>query len=291
MNSKFLDRLYECSNAIYRAKGRGGFSSIWECFMSNVCEGPFKPPFDESFIVMWFPVLEGTPYTSKKMHVLIPMECQMLGELSQIPYGNNRYEYKIEQMINYPLTKDMFKGHSLALLKEHCKLFSPFQKKCDILLEKLEKLGGETIEWEGSTELIKKIKLQKELNLQRFLNAQDYGGQRDDMSDYQTALAEIKAGNKKTHWIWYVFPQMAGLGHSEHATFYGIKGRDEAYAYMEHPILSSRLIEATQAVLDNKHTAYEIFGQDTIKFRSCMLLFSTISDHPVFKKVIQKHHW
>ena len=125
--------------------------------------------------------------------------------------------------------------------------------------------------------------------LQRFINAQDFPD--EGMSDYKTALEEIKAGNKKTHWIWYIFPQMKGLGHSENANFYGIDGREEAYAYMEHPILSSRLIEATQAVLDSEHTPYEIFGQDTIKFASCIKLFSTVSDHPVFKKILQKYKW
>ena len=72
---------------------------------------------------------------------------------------------------------------------------------------------------------------------------------------------------------------------------YGLDGREEAHAYMEHPILSKRLIEATEAVLNNKYSVYEIFGNDTIKFRACMLLFSTISDNPVFKQVIEKYRW
>lgn len=127
--------------------------------------------------------------------------------------------------------------------------------------------------------------------LQRFLNAQDCGGYKEGMSNYQTALQEIHNGHKRTHWIWYVFPQMKGLGKSEISEYYGINGRDEAYAYMEHPVLSQRLIEATEAVLNNKYSVYEIFEQDTIKFRSCMLLFSTISDNQVFKKVIQHYKW
>lgn len=131
----------------------------------------------------------------------------------------------------------------------------------------------------------------KKRNLSRFINAQDFGGIYDNTSTYDTALQEITEGYKKTHWIWYIFPQMRGLGKSEISDFYGIDGREEAYAYMEHPVLSSRLIEATEAVLNNEHTPYEIFGQDTIKFRSCMLLFSTVSDHPVFKKILQKYKW
>lgn len=131
------------------------------------------------------------------------------------------------------------------------------------------------------------------MNLQRFLNAQNFGRdiENTNTSDYQTALQEIHNGHKRTHWIWYVFPQMKGLCKSAISKYYGIDGREEAYAYMAHPILSKRLIEATEAVLNNKYTAYEIFGEDTIKFRACMLLFATISNNPIFKKVIAKYKW
>lgn len=131
----------------------------------------------------------------------------------------------------------------------------------------------------------------KQRNLLRFIHAQDSGGIYDGTSTYKQALEEIRNGYKKSHWIWYVFPQMKGLGHSEISEFYGINGREEAKAYMENPILSQRLIEATQAVLDSEHSAYDIFGQDVIKFRACMLLFSTISDDIVFKQVINKYRW
>ena len=131
----------------------------------------------------------------------------------------------------------------------------------------------------------------KQRNLLRFIHAQDSGGIYDGTSTYKQALEEIRNGYKKSHWIWYVFPQMKGLGHSEISEFYGINGREEAKAYMENPILSQRLIEATQAVLDSKHSVYDIFGQDVIKFRACMLLFSTISDDIVFKQVINKYRW
>ena len=131
----------------------------------------------------------------------------------------------------------------------------------------------------------------KQRNLLRFIHAQDSGGIYDGTSTYKQALEEIRNGYKKSHWIWYVFPQMKGLGHSEISEFYGINGREEAKAYMENPILSQRLIEATQAVLDSEHSVYNIFGQDVIKFRACMLLFSTISDDIVFKQVINKYRW
>lgn len=127
--------------------------------------------------------------------------------------------------------------------------------------------------------------------LQRFVNAQDSGLVEYGTASYETALREIKKGRKTSHWIWYVFPQMKGLGHSQLSQFYGINGREEAYAYMDHPVLSQRLIEATEAVLNNEKSAYEIFGNDTVKFKSCIRLFATVSDHPVFKKVIQKYSW
>ena len=127
--------------------------------------------------------------------------------------------------------------------------------------------------------------------LQRFINAQDSGNVEYGTETYATALAEIKSGRKRTHWIWYVFPQMKGLGHSKLSDFYGINGREEAYAYMEDSILAQRLVEATEAVLNNEKTAYEIFGSDVVKFRSCMLLFASVSDDPVFKKVLTKHGW
>lgn len=107
------------------------------------------------------------------------------------------------------------------------------------------------------------------------------------MPSYQVALQEINDGHKQTHWIWYVFPQMKGLGHSQLSDFYGINGREEAY--IEHPILRERLIEATKATMN--HNVYSIFGSDTIKFRACMLLFASVSDNPIFKQVIEKYKW
>ncbi len=131
----------------------------------------------------------------------------------------------------------------------------------------------------------------KQRNLLRFIHAQDFGGIYDNTSTYSQAIEEIKKGCKKSHWIWYVFPQMKGLGKSEISKFYGIDGREEAYAYIEHPILRERLIEATKTILESNKTVYEIFGTDTIKVRSCILLFASVSDIPVFKQLIQKYHW
>lgn len=108
---------------------------------------------------------------------------------------------------------------------------------------------------------------------------------------YNTALKEVKSGKKTTHWIWYIFPQMKGLGKSGMSQTYAIKDRPEAYAYIAHPYLKRNLVEISEAVLNNKKSVYEIFGNDAIKVRSCMKLFSTVSNEPVFKRIIAKYRW
>lgn len=131
----------------------------------------------------------------------------------------------------------------------------------------------------------------KNRNLLRFVHAQDSGGLYDGTGTYAEALQEVRAGHKRGHWMWYVFPQMKGLGHSEMAEFFGINGREEAKAYIEHPVLKERLVEICEAVLGNEHSAYEIFGSDTLKFRACILLFASVSDIPVFKNIKNKYRW
>jgi len=128
-------------------------------------------------------------------------------------------------------------------------------------------------------------------NLLRFIHAQDGGGIYDGTGTYAEALQEVKAGHKRSHWIWYVFPQMKGLGHSEMSKFYGINGREEAKAYIEHPILRERLVEICEAVLNSPTSVYDIFGSDTIKVRSCILLFASVCDIPVFKQIKNKYKW
>jgi uncharacterized protein (DUF1810 family) len=107
-------------------------------------------------------------------------------------------------------------------------------------------------------------------DLQRFVDAQDRGG------TYQEALAELRAGRKRTHWMWYVFPQLAGLGSSPMAQMYAIASREEAAAFLAHPLLGPRLracVAAVNAV--EGRTAHEIFGSpDDHKFRSCLTLFA-----------------
>lgn len=121
--------------------------------------------------------------------------------------------------------------------------------------------------------------------LQRYIEAQD------KWNTYDKALEEVKNGKKETHWIWFIFPQLYGLGHSEMSQFYGLDGREEAKAYIEHPILRKRLVEISEAVLNNEKSVYEIFGQEAIKVRSCILLFESVSDIPVFKQLKSKYRW
>jgi uncharacterized protein (DUF1810 family) len=102
--------------------------------------------------------------------------------------------------------------------------------------------------------------------LDRFVEAQQ--------GIYPTALAELEAGRKQSHWIWFIFPQLAGLGRSHNASYYGIQGAGEARAYLAHPILGPRLRECTEAVLAHTRSAEQIFGPlDAMKFRSSMTLF------------------
>ena len=111
---------------------------------------------------------------------------------------------------------------------------------------------------------------------------------------YEKALHEVKNGKMETLWMWWIFPQMKGLGQSERSQFYGIPDRTIAERYLQHPILGQHLREITQAVLESDKTPFEIFGNDVVKFRSCMLLFASLEQEPcqnVFKKVLVKNNW
>ena len=120
----------------------------------------------------------------------------------------------------------------------------------------------------------------KDYNLKRFVIMQDF--------DYKIALSEIIAGFKKSHWMWYIFPQLKGLGKSVKSDYYSISGLDEARAYLEHPVLSKNLFEITEALLEHSgKTAYSILGDDSVKLRSSMTLFALVSENnSVFHKVL-----
>jgi uncharacterized protein (DUF1810 family) len=122
-----------------------------------------------------------------------------------------------------------------------------------------------------------------ELTLRRFLEAQE--------RDYDRALAEIRAGRKRTHWMWYVFPQFAGLGGSPMSQRYAIRSLEEAKAYLAHPILGPRLIECAEAVLAVRgRSAADIFGSpDDLKLRSCATLFDIVSPGSVFDRLLARY--
>jgi uncharacterized protein (DUF1810 family) len=111
-------------------------------------------------------------------------------------------------------------------------------------------------------------------NLEHFVTAQG--------SVFETVLAELRAGRKRTHWMWVVFPQLSGLGRSSTARFYGIGSIDEARAYLAHPVLGPRLDRCARIVLASESPSlHAIFSSpDDMKFRSCMTLFSPATDDP-----------
>jgi uncharacterized protein (DUF1810 family) len=119
--------------------------------------------------------------------------------------------------------------------------------------------------------------------LQRFVEAQDQGG------TYEQALAELRSGRKRSHWMWFVFPQIAGLGQSPTARRYAISSLDEARAYLAHPVLGPRLLECARVVGELEgRSAEEIFGGiDAMKLRSSMTLFAHAEPgRPEFKQVL-----
>ena len=122
-------------------------------------------------------------------------------------------------------------------------------------------------------------------DLQRFVVAQS--------SVYATALAEIRGGRKRSHWMWFVFPQLEGLGSSPMARRYAVSGRAEAEAYLRHPVLGPRLVECFEAMLAIEgRSAHEVLGSpDDLKLRSCATLFAAVAPvHSVFRSVLEKYY-
>ena len=122
-------------------------------------------------------------------------------------------------------------------------------------------------------------------DLSRFVRAQEV--------DYQRALAEIASGRKRSHWMWYVFPQFDGLAFSSTSKLYSIKSVGEARAYLAHPVLGARLLECTEAVVHVEgRSATEIFGSpDDLKLRSCATLFAAVlPPGSVFDRLLEKYY-
>ena len=121
--------------------------------------------------------------------------------------------------------------------------------------------------------------------LARFVQAQQ--------DDYERALTEIRSGRKMSHWMWYIFPQLDGLGFSSTSKYYAINGSAEAKAYLAHPVLGPRLLECAEAALQVKgRSATEIFGSpDDLKLRSCATLFASVSPAgSVFERLLEKYY-
>lgn len=119
--------------------------------------------------------------------------------------------------------------------------------------------------------------------LNRFVEAQE--------RTYEYSLEELRSGRKRTHWIWYVFPQLKGLGRSFNSEYYGISGLEEARAYLEHPVLSQRLREVCDTILAlPTDDPREVFGGiDSRKLRSSMTLFDLVAPDDVFANVLKKY--
>lgn len=128
--------------------------------------------------------------------------------------------------------------------------------------------------------------------LARFKNAHENGLNGSGRGTYAQALAEIKNGRKMGHWMWYIFPQPRGFGHTQVNAFYGITSLDEAKAYLEDEILNSHLREISQAVLDQPtRDVRQLMGNiDWLKLAACMTLFDYISPNDVFEKVLDKFY-
>jgi len=122
-------------------------------------------------------------------------------------------------------------------------------------------------------------------SLQRFLDAQ--------APVYDEVRAELRAGRKQSHWMWFIFPQLRGLGHSGMAQHYGIAGRAEALAYVQHPVLGARLQECMALLLAQRDLSAEdiLGGIDALKLRSCATLFAEVApQEPVFAQVLQQFY-
>ena len=120
-------------------------------------------------------------------------------------------------------------------------------------------------------------------DLSRFIKAQE--------TDYERALSEIRSGHKRSHWIWYIFPQIAGLGFSSTAQYYAIKDREEAEDYLKNDLLRERLVEISEALLQlESNDAGDVMGYpDDLKLRSSMTLFHEVAPEiDVFQKVLDK---
>ena len=188
--------------------------------------------------------------------------------------------YKTEATVRkrveeYVAKSGVFKSSELKDLKYSMKDFlEEWKKQVEIVqAEELAKLEVSPNNQEPSA---------KDYDLERFLTAQ--------AANYADALDDIRIGRKRGHWIWYIFPQQKGLGHSYNSEYYGLDGIDEARAYLAHPILGTRLREISEALLahEGKRSIDSIMGSniDVLKLQTCMNLFNRVSPNDIFEKVL-----
>lgn len=122
-------------------------------------------------------------------------------------------------------------------------------------------------------------------DLQRFLDAQEFLG------TYERVLTELGNGRKRSHWIWFIFPQQKGLGHSYNSEYFGLEGTEEAKAFLEHPVLGKRLRECCNLLMAQagKRNIRDIMGSgiDVLKLRTSMKLFNSVSPNDIFADVLQ----
>lgn len=220
--------------------------------------------FRTEWLKQSFPVPEGTA-GAEGMWVMTEEEIAEMaksGSRQRAVYAINCKALLEKEDFEFP------KGKELELLRASLNAFAVHIPSVALLIRRLE---GEPDEARS---------------LHRFLSAQDKA-----VDGYADALAQVKAGRKTSHWIWYIFPQLKGLGYSETSKFYGIRGREEAIAYIQHPVLRQRLVEITREVLRSRNTVRQIFGPDDIKVHSCMELFASVSDIDVFKRMLTSKEW
>ena len=250
------------------------------------CENNHVP----SDTLRYFPVYEGTVGADKNVPVLTRYGFMALSIDSE--FMDRSFRPNCKRLITSALSDNKLNGTELRLLRSSLIEFALLGSlEAQQLMSKLNNQFG------ADDDYIEAIVNARCSNLRRFLNAHEGAGrgvnEGDKVSSYEQALKEVKAGGKITHWIWYIFPQMAGIKgtHSRPALFYGINGRLEAFQYINHPTLRKHLIEICEVVLNSQYSVYEIFGDDAIKVRSCILLFVSVSDIPVLKQLKSKYRW
>ena len=214
-----------------------------------------------------FRILKGSEYEKIAYNIYSwGIEFKTISEEDmRSPHNIHVYDNSCCEMLKMPLTTELFKGNQLKLLIASLTQFKKYSGPARTLLKKLKNMDKQT-------------------GLERFLYAQAF--------NYESALDELKTIQQKVgHWMWFIFPQLKGLGHSKLSQYYGLNGQEEAKEYINHPLLGKRLKEITQVVLDIDKPIQEIFGDDTIKFRACMILFASSCDEPIFKQACQKYNW